>query len=92
MVVSSEVAGWNGAGPSATRPVLEARELYRDLGLTWPREAEHYLDSANQPGEGFAVLRVTQEAPHRWRSRLSPHEALVVQKVLDEFPLALEAV
>ena len=56
------------------------------------REAEHYLDSANQPGEGFAVLRVTQEAPHRWRSRLSPHEALVVQKVLDEFPLALEAV
>ena len=68
------------------------RELYRDLGLTWPREAEHYLDSANQPGEGFAVLRVTQEAPHRWRSRLSPHEALVVQKVLDEFPLALEAV
>jgi hypothetical protein len=73
-------------------PKAAFRELYGDLGLAWTPLVERYLDDANQPGEGFDVRRVAEDAPHRWRSRLSRQESLAVQRVLSGFPLALEAV
>jgi len=68
------------------------RALYRDLGLTWTPAADLYLEESNQPGEGFAVLRVAKDAPHRWKARLNAQESLAVHRVLSGFPLALEAV
>ena len=71
-------------------PTNAFRALYTDLGLTWIPAADRYLQSVNQPGEGFATSRVTQDAPHRWRSRLSRQEKTAVQRVLGQFPVALE--
>jgi hypothetical protein len=73
-------------------PKAAFRELYRDLGLAWTVLADQYLEKSNQPGEGHTQKRVAHDAPHRWRSRLDRHESLAVQRVLSEFPVALEAV
>jgi hypothetical protein len=73
-------------------PKESFRKLYAALGLTWAPAADQYLDNVNRPGEGFETVRVAQDAPHRWRSRLSATEVLAIQRVLGEFPLAQEAV
>jgi hypothetical protein len=73
-------------------PLGAFRKLYGDLGLVWTQAGDRYLEESNQPGEGFAVLRVAKDAPHRWRSRLNAQESVAVRRVLSAFPLALEAV
>jgi hypothetical protein len=69
-------------------PASQFRRLYQDLGLTWNDDVERYLATNNRPGEGFPTQRVASDQPDSWKTRLTPMQIDVMQRVLSGFPLA----
>jgi len=69
-------------------PPARFRQLYADLGLTWNERVEHYLSVNDRPGEGFPTQRVASDQPDAWKTRLTPMQIDVMQRVLAEFPLS----
>jgi hypothetical protein len=68
-------------------PGSEFKKLYADLGLKWSEAVEGLLVGNNRPGEGFINRRVAAELPDNWKQRLTPHQVVVMQRVLSQFPL-----
>ena len=68
-------------------PVAKFRHLYDELGLPWNEHVEEYLATTDQPGEGFLTRRVASEQPGAWKSRLTPAQIELVQRVLSGFTL-----
>jgi hypothetical protein len=66
-------------------PMAKFEVLYRELGLTWNTEAEHYLTSNDRPGEGFPTQRVASDQPDAWKRRLAPGQIETMRSVLSEF-------
>ena len=52
-------------------PRAKFQRLYEELGLTWSRKTDAFLSERNRPGTGFAVFRVAEQQPDRWKERLS---------------------
>jgi hypothetical protein len=69
-------------------PAARFRQLYADLGLTWNERVEHYLSVNDRPGEGFPTQRVASDQPDAWKTRLTPMQIDVMQRVLATFPLS----
>jgi hypothetical protein len=66
-------------------PMAKFQVLYRQLGLTWNAQAEHYLTSNDRPGEGFPTQRVASDQPDAWKRRLAPGQIETMGSVLSEF-------
>lgn len=67
-------------------PSTSMRRVFNLVGVPWGNEVERFLSDNNQPGEGLQPVRVTAEQPNRWRERLTNHEVVEIEGVLDQFP------
>ena len=68
-------------------PPARFQRLCGTLRLQWTSEAQRWLETSNERGEGLEVKRLATEEADRWRKRLRPEELREVEGVLSGFSL-----
>jgi hypothetical protein len=67
-------------------PAERFRALSAAVGLAWTDEAEAYLRRSNRAASGLVTMRVAEEQPERWRTRMSTDQVAEVSRTLRLFP------
>lgn len=70
-----------------TDPEGQFRRPFGDLGLDWNKQARAVVADHDRPGSGFRTQRVAADLPDDWKTRLTPHQAAEMKRVLSWFPL-----